>query len=52
MTSTTHQAAAGAQLPQFTVKTSDLGGNTNGRQLLVVYRVNEKPARGMTLPAA
>lgn len=43
MTSLTHKPAAGAALPKFTVETPDgktlhLGGQTEGWQLLVVYR--------------
>jgi len=43
MASNTNKPAAGEQLPEFSVKTPagdtlNLGGNTNGWQLLVVYR--------------
>lgn len=43
MTGTTQKPAAGQQLPQFAVKTPtgdtlNLGGDTNGWQLLIVYR--------------
>lgn len=43
MKNTSHKPAAGEQLPQFTVNTPtggtlSLGGDTNGWQLLIVYR--------------
>jgi len=43
MTGITSKPAAGQQLPQFAVNTPtgdtlNLGGNTNGWQLLIVYR--------------